>query len=99
MSIKNAGLLYVSLFAFGGEISLKYLIADLVTEFSPKFDNLKKLCEAFIYNGNRSIDVNLSVSDEYIEKFFAEKELAPEAYDRSPVFYILERRKLMKLER
>ena len=68
MAIKNAGLLYVSLFAFGGEISLKYLIADLVTEFSPKFDNLKKLCEAFIYNGNRSIDVNLSVSDEYIEK-------------------------------
>lgn len=47
---------------------MRYLIADLVTEFSPKYDNLNQLCEPFIYKGARSTDIKLSVSDEYIEK-------------------------------
>ena len=47
---------------------MKYLIADLVTELTPKYNTLKKLCEPFIYKGERSTDIKLSVTDEYISK-------------------------------
>ena len=47
---------------------MKYLIADLVTEFTPKYDNLKSLAEPFKYNGSREADIKISVTDESIEK-------------------------------
>ncbi len=47
---------------------MKYLIADLVTEYTPKYDNLKKLSESFLYSGSRETQMKLSVTDEGIEK-------------------------------
>lgn len=44
----------------------RYLIADFVTEFSPKYDRFKKLSEPFLYSGSRATDIKLEVSDEYI---------------------------------
>lgn len=46
---------------------MKYLIADLVTEFSPKYNNLKNMAEPFAYSGNRETQINLTVSDKSIE--------------------------------
>ncbi|MGN0502571.1 MAG: hypothetical protein ACI4HN_06570, partial [Ruminococcus sp.] len=45
---------------------MKYLIADLVTEIEPKYDNLRNLAKLFEYYGDRNTDIFLSVSEEYI---------------------------------
>ena len=45
---------------------MKYLIADLVTEFEPKHSNLKNLAQPFEYSGERETDISISLSDEYI---------------------------------
>lgn len=45
---------------------MKYIIADLVTEFEPKYENLRNLAKPFEYCGDRKPDISLSVSDEYI---------------------------------
>ncbi len=45
---------------------MKYLIADLVTEFEPKHSHLKKLAKPFEYFGDRKIDITISISEEYI---------------------------------
>lgn len=45
---------------------MKYLIADLVTEFEPKHSHLKTLAKSFEYFGDRKTDITVSVSDEYI---------------------------------
>lgn len=45
---------------------MKYLIADLVTEFEPKHSNLKNLAKPYEYFGDRNTDISLSVSDEHI---------------------------------
>lgn len=47
---------------------MKYLIADLVTEFTPKYENLRLLAEQFRYDGSRLPDFTLKVTDERIEK-------------------------------
>ena len=45
---------------------MKYLIADLVTEFEPKHSNLITLAKPFEYFGDRKSDISISLSDEYI---------------------------------
>ncbi len=45
----------------------KYLIADFVTEFAPKYDNFKILSEPFRYYGARPADITLNVSEKYLE--------------------------------
>ena len=45
---------------------MKYLIADLVTEFEPKYSNLKNLAQPFEYSGERETDISISLSDDYI---------------------------------
>lgn len=50
---------------------MKYLIADFVTEFEPKFNVLKNLAKPFEYNGNRETEMKLSVSDEYIKRLLS----------------------------
>ncbi len=47
---------------------MKYLIADLVAEFTPKYENLRLLAEQFRYDGSRLPDFTLKVTDERIEK-------------------------------
>lgn len=49
----------------------KYKIADLIVEFNPKYDYLKKLSEPFIYNGEEQPVITLSRTDEQIENLFA----------------------------
>lgn len=48
----------------------RYLIADFVTEFTPKYDNLKKLSEPFLYNGNMPTDIKIKVTDKYFNNLF-----------------------------
>lgn len=45
---------------------MKYLIADLVTEFDPKYSHLSNLAEPFKYSGERNTDISLYLSDKYI---------------------------------
>lgn len=45
----------------------KYLIADFIVEIKPKFDNLKNLCEPFLYIGERSADFSVVPSESYLE--------------------------------
>lgn len=45
---------------------MKYLIAELVTEFEPKYSYLQTLAKPFEYYGDRNTDISLSVSKEYI---------------------------------
>lgn len=47
---------------------MRYLIADFVTEYTPKYNNLKELSESFIYDGERETQIKLSVSDSFIEQ-------------------------------
>ncbi len=53
---------------------MKYLIADLVTEFQPRFDNLKNLAKPFLYCGDRASDLKLKVSDEWLNKLHGKME-------------------------
>lgn len=46
----------------------KYLIADLVTELTPKYDNLSTLLKPFEYNGSRTTNINLHLSDKKIRE-------------------------------
>lgn len=54
---------------------MKYLIADLVTEFEPKHSHLKKLAKPFEYFGDRKTDITVSLSDEYINSML--KKMVP----------------------
>ncbi len=47
---------------------MKYLIADFVTEYEPKYEKLKNLSKPFEYNGSRDTDISLNVTDEAISK-------------------------------
>ena len=49
---------------------MKYLIADIVVEFEPKYDELKHFAKQFEYLGGRQVDIRLSVSDATLEKRF-----------------------------
>lgn len=47
---------------------MKYLIADFVTEFKPRFSHLSNLVKPFEYLGSRQTDIFLDVKSDYIEK-------------------------------
>ena len=49
----------------------KYLIADFIVEIEPKFDYLKKLCEPFLYEGERSADFSAIPSDSYLNSLLS----------------------------
>lgn len=57
---------------------MKYLIANLVTEFEPKYELLKKLSEPFIYNGERVTDIFLHISDDRIDNLL--KRMTPQTH-------------------
>ena len=46
---------------------MKYKIADLIVEYTAKYDDLKRLSDQFIYNGERETDITLSVTDKHLE--------------------------------
>lgn len=50
---------------------MRVLIADLVTELSPRFDNTIKLAKPFEYNGERQTDIKIRVSDKYLESLMS----------------------------
>ena len=45
---------------------MRYLIADLVTEINPRYENTKQLAKPFLYNGERETDIALEVTDKYL---------------------------------
>ena len=45
---------------------MKYIIADLIVEMDPKYENTKKLAAPFAYHGDREADIKLKVSEEYL---------------------------------
>lgn len=49
----------------------KYLIADFIVEIEPKFNNLKKLCEPFLYTGDRVADFSVIPSDSYLNSLLS----------------------------
>ena len=50
---------------------MKYIIADFIVEYEPKYDNLTKLSKPFLYNGNKETEINLNVSDNSIKKLLS----------------------------
>ena len=46
--------------------TMKYLIADLVTELKPKYSYLQTLAKPFEYFGDREPEISISLSDEYL---------------------------------
>ncbi len=63
---------------------MRYLIADFVTEYTPKYNNLRELSESFIYSGDRETQIRLNVSDSYIEK--TDKRMAVPDIGRTETF-------------
>lgn len=49
----------------------KYKIAGFIVEYEPKYDNLKKLSEPFLYNGDKNADFCLSITDERVNNLLA----------------------------
>lgn len=47
---------------------MKYLIADLVTELTPKYELLNSFAEKFKYSGDRLTDITLDVSQTHIDR-------------------------------
>ena len=45
---------------------MRYLIADLVTEINPRYDNTKQLAKPFEYDGARETDIALEVTDKHL---------------------------------
>lgn len=45
----------------------KYLIADFVVEYEPKYDNLTELSKPFLYSGDRAADICMNKTAEQIE--------------------------------
>lgn len=48
---------------------MKYLIADLVTEFTPIYDSLNDFAKPFIYSGSREPNITLNISEDRIKSF------------------------------
>ncbi len=57
-------------FVLHGE-NMKCLIADLVVELDPKFENTKQLAAPFLYDGGRPTDFELKCSDEYLAELMS----------------------------
>lgn len=49
---------------------MRYLIADLVTEYTPRYDYLDSFFKKFRYDGERKTDLVLSVSQAYINDVY-----------------------------
>ena len=47
---------------------MKYKIADLIVEMSPKYEESIRLAEPFIYNGDRETDIKLKISYDYVDE-------------------------------
>ena len=56
---------------------MRLLIAGLVTELEPRYENTKRLAEPFRYEGNRPTDIRLTVTDDYLESLM--RRAAPES--------------------
>lgn len=50
---------------------MKCLIADLVIELNPKYENTKQLAAPFLYDGNRQTDFELTVSDDALNEMMS----------------------------
>ncbi len=50
---------------------MKYKIADLIVYYTAKYEDLEKLSEQFIYNGERETDITLSVTDKHLENLLS----------------------------
>ncbi len=50
---------------------MKLLIAGLVTELDPKYDETKALAAPFIYEGDRATDITLTVSEKHLDSLMA----------------------------
>ncbi len=50
---------------------MKYKIADLIVEYTAKYDDLKRLSEQFEYNGDKDADITLSVTDKLLENMLS----------------------------
>ncbi len=46
---------------------MKYKIADIITEYTPMYGNLRLFSAPFIYKGERPVQISLSVTDSQIE--------------------------------
>ena len=51
---------------------MKYLIANLVTEYEPRYESLKKLAQPFIYEGEKEADIVIGVNDARIRSLLSE---------------------------
>ena len=47
---------------------MKYKIADLIVEMTPKYEESIRLAEPFIYNGDRETDIKLKISYDYVDE-------------------------------
>ena len=50
---------------------MKYKIADLIVEYTAKYDDLKRLSEQFEYNGKKEADIALTVTDKNLENMLS----------------------------
>ncbi len=50
---------------------MKYKIADIIVEYTAKYDDTKRLSEPFRYYGDRPTDIVLSSNDEVLERMLA----------------------------
>ena len=47
---------------------MKYKIADLIVEMTPKYDESIRLAEPFIYDGEKETDIKLKISYDYVDE-------------------------------
>ena len=47
---------------------MKYKIADLIVEMTPKYTESIRLAEPFLYNGDRETDIKLKISYDYVDE-------------------------------
>ena len=55
---------------------MKCLIADLVVELNPDYEETKTLAKPFLYSGSRPVDITLSFSREYFQELLLKRQLA-----------------------
>ncbi len=60
---------------------MRYLIADLVTEYEPKYDSLKKLAEPFVYEGDRATDICIGIDEARIQSLLQKMEVDSDSDD------------------
>lgn len=47
---------------------MRYKIAELITEYTPRFDDLRQLSEPFLYDGDLPADIELAVTEVALQK-------------------------------